>query len=67
MDFIPLAGPILLALTLYQLYGLLLGFIIKQLFWVPHRFRYGIYVAAGWGNYGDVRQSSICYCPFLIS
>lgn len=67
MDFIPLAGPIVLALTLYQLYGLLLGFIIKQLFWLPHRFRHGIYVASVWGNYADVRQSNICYYLFLIS
>ncbi|KAI0294208.1 auxin efflux carrier [Russula brevipes] len=23
-------------------------------FWVPHRFRYGILAAGGWGNYGDI-------------
>ena len=49
-------------LAWYQLYGLILGFVIKQLFWLPHRFRYGIYMAAGWGNYGDVRQSNTRYC-----
>lgn len=35
--------------------GLLLAWIVKQFFWVPHRFRYGILVAGGWGNYGDIR------------
>lgn len=55
IDIVPVAGPIVLVVTLYQLYGLILAFSIKQLFWVPHRFRYGIYMAAGWGNYGDVR------------
>ena len=48
-------GPIILILTLYQFYGFFLAFFIKQIFWVPHRFRYGIYVAAGWGNYGELR------------
>ena len=24
---------------------------------MPHRFRYGIYAAAGWGNYGELRVS----------
>jgi hypothetical protein len=57
----PIPGPIVLVLVCYQLYGLALGFIIKQLFWLPHRFRYGIYMAAGWGNYGDVRKSNTRY------
>lgn len=52
-----LPGPIVLILTLYQLYGFFLAFFIKQFFWVPHRFRFGIYVAAGWGNYGELRTS----------
>ena len=54
-------------MALYQLYGFILGFAIKQLFWLPHRFRYGIYVAAGWGNYGDVRQSNTRYCLICTS
>ena len=49
-------GPIILILAVYQLYGFCLAFFIKQLFWVPHRFRHGIYVAAGWGNYGEIRM-----------
>jgi auxin efflux carrier family protein len=60
VDIVSISGPIVVVLTLYQLYGLIFGFIIKQLFWLPHRFRYGIYVAAGWGNYGDIRQSNFC-------
>ena len=60
------SGPIVLILTLYQLYGLILGFAIKRLFWLPHRFRYGIYVAAGWGNYGDIRQSHTRYRLFRV-
>ena len=51
-------GPIVLILSIYQLYGFLLAFLIKQIFWVPHRFRHGIYVAAGWGNYGELRTPS---------
>ena len=35
-----------------------MSWIIKQVFWVPHRFRYGILVAGGWGNVGDIREST---------
>ena len=41
---------------LYEGMGIILGYIIKQFFWVPHRFRYGIIVAGGWGNVGDLRE-----------
>lgn len=33
-----------------------MAFVIKQFFWVPHRFRYGILVAGGWANVGDIRE-----------
>ncbi len=33
-----------------------IAWLTKQLFWVPHRFRYGILVAGGWANYGDIRE-----------
>ena len=36
--------------------GIILGYTVKQFFWVPHRFRYGIIVAGGWGNVGDIRE-----------
>ena len=32
-----------------------MAWIIRCFFWVPHRFRYGILAAGGWGNYGDIR------------
>lgn len=37
-----------------MLIGITLSWIIKQLFWVPHRFRYGIIVAGGWANTADI-------------
>jgi len=40
---------------LYEGMGIILGYTVKQFFWVPHRFRYGIIVAGGWGNVGDIR------------
>jgi auxin efflux carrier family protein len=33
-----------------------MAWIVKKLFWVPYRFRYGIFIAGGWGNYGDLRE-----------
>jgi predicted permease len=50
-------GPLILVAVLYEVIGIMMAWIIKQFFWVPHRFRYGILVAGGWGNYGDIRES----------
>ncbi|SJL12404.1 uncharacterized protein ARMOST_15831 [Armillaria ostoyae] len=36
-----------------------IAWLTKQLFWVPHRFRYGILVAGGWANYGDIPTAVI--------
>ncbi|KAG2074514.1 auxin efflux carrier [Suillus decipiens] len=47
-------GPLVLLAVTYMLIGITLSWIIKQLFWVPHRFRYGIVVAGGWANVGDI-------------
>ncbi|KAG2367632.1 auxin efflux carrier [Suillus spraguei] len=47
-------GPLVLLAVIYMLIGITLSWIIKQLFWVPHRFRYGIIVAGGWANVGDI-------------
>ncbi|KAG8928852.1 Protein M3 [Tulasnella sp. 418] len=53
-DKIAALGPLILIGALYELIGLLLAFLVRQLFWVPHRFRYGILVAGCWGNWGDI-------------
>ncbi|KAF8132747.1 auxin efflux carrier [Boletus edulis] len=50
-------GPLILVALLYQAIGIVMSWIIKQSFWVPHRFRYGILVAGGWGNVGDIPNS----------
>ncbi|KAJ7286529.1 hypothetical protein C8J57DRAFT_1497178 [Mycena rebaudengoi] len=47
-------GPIMLIAAMYQAIGVGIALITKQFFWVPHRFRWGIFVAGGWGNYGDI-------------
>lgn len=33
--------------------------VVSLLFWVPHRFRWGIIVAGIWGNYGDIPTAII--------
>jgi len=40
-----------------------MAWIIRCFFWVPHRFRYGILAAGGWGNYGDIRM---CVLPMFL-
>ncbi|KAF9023594.1 auxin efflux carrier [Hymenopellis radicata] len=47
-------GPLILICVIYQALGIGIAWLTKQVFWVPHRFRYGILVAGGWANYGDI-------------
>ncbi|KAJ6480348.1 auxin efflux carrier transmembrane protein [Mycena sanguinolenta] len=47
-------GPLVLVALLYEGIGIILAWLVSQIFWVPHRFRWGILVAGGWGNYGDI-------------
>ena len=49
-------GPLVLVAVLYEIIGGLIAWIIKQFFWVPHRFRYGILFAGIFGNIGDIRK-----------
>jgi predicted permease len=49
-------APLTVVGVLYGLVGVATAWITKQIFWVPHRFRYGILVAGTWGNYGDIRM-----------
>jgi predicted permease len=53
------AGPLVLVAVIYEVIGIATAWLIKQMFWVPHRFRFGILVAGGWGNYGDIPTSVI--------
>ncbi|KAG2136366.1 auxin efflux carrier [Suillus bovinus] len=50
-------GPLFIVALLYMLFGIILSWTIKQLFWVPHKFRHGILVAGGWANIGDIPMS----------
>ncbi|OBZ79636.1 Protein ECM3, partial [Grifola frondosa] len=52
-------GPLVLVAVLYEVMGIFIAWVVKQFFWVPHRFRYGIIMAGGWGNYGDIPTSVI--------
>ncbi|KAJ7438095.1 auxin efflux carrier transmembrane protein [Mycena galericulata] len=47
-------GPLVLVAFIYEGMGLVLAWLVSQVFWVPHRFRWGILVAGGWSNYGDI-------------
>ncbi|KAG9311198.1 auxin efflux carrier [Chiua virens] len=52
-------GPLIFIALLYEAIGIAMSWTIKQIFWVPHRFRYGILVAGGWANVGDIPTSVI--------
>ncbi|KAH0826376.1 auxin efflux carrier [Lanmaoa asiatica] len=56
---LPVLGPLIFVALLYEAIGIAISWIVKQVFWVPHRFRYGILVAGGWGNVGDIPNSVV--------
>ncbi|KAI9452345.1 auxin efflux carrier [Russula earlei] len=47
-------APLTVVGLLYGIAGVVMAWAIRQAFWVPHRFRYGILAAGGWANYGDI-------------
>ncbi|KAF7796059.1 hypothetical protein EIP86_007230 [Pleurotus ostreatoroseus] len=47
-------GPLFLVAFIYEAIGMVMAWAVKQFFWVPHRFRYGIYMAGTWANWADL-------------
>jgi predicted permease len=61
-------GLLVIIALIYMLIGITLSWIIKQLFWVPHRFRHGIIVAGGWANTADIRKpTKTLWQPYILS
>lgn len=58
-DNISALGPLVLVAFVYEGLGFIMAWVIKQFFWVPHQFRYGILVAGTFGNVGDIPTSVI--------
>ena len=56
-------APLTVISLLYGFAGAAMAWIIRWFFWVPHRFRYGILAAGGWGNYGDIRTCALSIFP----
>lgn len=52
-------GPLITIGCIYQGLGLFMALIIREFFWVPHRFRNGLLAAGIWANYGDVPTAVI--------
>lgn len=50
-------GPLIVIAIIYMAFGFALSLFIKQFFWVPYRFRYGILVAGGWASSCDITIS----------
>jgi predicted permease len=66
-DNISALGPLCLVAVLYLAIGIVLAWIVRTFFWVPHRFRHGILVAGAWGNWGDIREQSKTHGTPLFS
>ncbi|TFK61669.1 hypothetical protein BDN72DRAFT_804828 [Pluteus cervinus] len=52
-------GPLILVASIYEILGILIAWVVGLFFWVPHRFRYGLLVAGGWANWGDLPTAFI--------
>jgi predicted permease len=52
-------APLTVIGLFYGIVGAAMAWIIRLCFWVPHRFRYGILAAGGWGNWGDIRMCTV--------
>ncbi|KAF8679847.1 Membrane transport protein [Rhizoctonia solani] len=52
-------GPLILVACIYQLYGLVIAWITRKIFWVPRRFHSGILAAGIWSNWGDLPTAVI--------
>ncbi|KAF8728396.1 hypothetical protein AX14_006698 [Amanita brunnescens Koide BX004] len=61
-------GPLVLLAIIYEIIGMSIAWVTKQIFWVPHRFRYGLLAAGGWANVGDIPTSVLLsltsFAPF---
>jgi hypothetical protein len=58
-------GPLIVVAIIYMAIGFALSLSIKQFFWVPYRFRYGILVAGGWASSCDISRLNVSYTvPF---
>ncbi|CAG7847831.1 SubName: Full=Uncharacterized protein {ECO:0000313/EMBL:CCA77878.1} [Serendipita indica DSM 11827] len=58
-DNISALGPLITIGCIYQILGLFLSLLVREFFWVPHRFRTGLLVAGAWSNWGDVPTAVI--------
>ncbi|KAG1741692.1 auxin efflux carrier [Suillus lakei] len=52
-------GPLIVIAITYMAMGFTLSLVIKQFFWVPYRFRYGLVIAGGWASSCDITTSVI--------
>ncbi|KAL7411983.1 auxin efflux carrier [Mrakia frigida] len=47
-------GPLLLTAFFYQITGLLMGLIVREIFWVPKEFHWGILIMSSLSNWGNL-------------
>ncbi|KAG8745445.1 Protein M3 [Ceratobasidium sp. 414] len=52
-------GPLILVACIYQVYGFLVAWTVRKVFWVPRRFHNGILAAGTWSNWGDLPTAVI--------
>ncbi|CAE6466245.1 unnamed protein product [Rhizoctonia solani] len=52
-------GPLILVACIYQLYGFVIAWITRKIFWVPRCFHSGILAAGIWSNWGDLPTAVI--------
>ena len=55
-------GPMFLIASVYQIFGFLMGILIREVVYVPRNFWQGIVILTGMSNWGNLRQCIRVYC-----
>ncbi|CED85262.1 Auxin efflux carrier [Phaffia rhodozyma] len=67
-DNVSALGPLIMSAVLYELIGLVFSLIIREIFWVPRNFQWGILMAGTLSNWGNlptaIVQSVATNAPF---
>lgn len=58
-------GPLALVAVIYIIIGTTIGYVIRELFYVPRNFWQGVVVANGLSNWGNLRES-LTYCLVTV-
>lgn len=58
-DNISNMGPLIMTAVLYEFLGLLMALVVREIFWVPKNFQWGILILGALSNFGNLPTSLV--------